>query len=458
MPPNPLPPVSACLLSWKRARNLPVIIQRLEALDFVDEILVWNNDPATHLDVEGGKVRVLTAERNEGCYGRYLCARQARNEHVYVQDDDVVVEDVPRLYEAFLRDPSRMAHALSPYHFERRERKHYGDCHMALVGWGAFLARSWVDVLDRVPEPRRKTDLFRREADKYFSILLERHHQTLLGRLRHLDGHSKQGQALWLEGDHPLMVALAVREALALVRTGRTPRLPVPFHVVIPCRDYARYLGEAVESVLHNDADYVLTIVDDASTDDTPAVARALASQHPHVRYLRLPENVGPGAAINRAVSATDSVFVVRLDADDRLGPDYLHEAGKLLGRGADVANVDALLFGDKRTRWPVPHRVELDTLLRHNPVHCASAFRRGYWAQVGGFDEKIPGWEDYELWIRMAAAGARIRRLPGDHFHYRKHGTSRATGSTRRADELRAYLRRKHASLYQRTGRSRAS
>lgn len=450
--------VSACLLSWRRPQNLPAIVRSLEPLEFIDEILVWNNDPACRLDLPGRKVRVIDAERNEGCLGRFLCARQARNETIYVQDDDALVLDVAELYRAFCADPSRIAHGLTPEHYRRRARQHHGACHVALLGWGAFFQKAWVDVLDDVPAPLRETPLFHREADKFFSLLMERRHNTLPGRVRHLDGHSTPGLALWCDARHREASARAVCEALRLVRERRHPHLPVPWHVVIPCHNYARFLPDAVSSILQNDADYAVTIVDDASTDETPEVASGLAARYAGVSYQRFERNRGPAAALNHAIAATDSVFVVQLDADDRLGPDYLHDAHQLLSRGADVANPDAILFGDRTARWTVPPETTLKMLLTQNTVHCAAAFRRGYWAQVGGYDETMSGWQDYEFWIRMAAAGARIRRLPGDHFFYRKHGHSRASSSGTNRSALRAYIEHKHQPLFAQPARRQAS
>jgi GT2 family glycosyltransferase len=143
-----------------------------------------------------------------------------------------------------------------------------------------------------------------------------------------------------------------------------------------------------------------------------------------------------------------DSAFVVRLDGDDRIGPGYLEAANSVLSTGADVANPDAILFGDQVSRWPVPARVTMPVLLRKNLVHCAAAFRRSYWSDVGGFDETLPMWIDYDFWIRLAEHGARIHKVPGDHFFYRRHSGSL---SRRNSDssEIRQRLRAKHSSLY---------
>lgn len=53
-----------------------------------------------------------------------------------------------------------------------------------MLGWGSFFLRSWIDVLNQLPRHVRESALFRREADKCFTIGLARQHNTMLGRLR----------------------------------------------------------------------------------------------------------------------------------------------------------------------------------------------------------------------------------------------------------------------------------
>jgi hypothetical protein len=319
---------------------------------------------------------------------------------------------------------------------------------MAPPGRGAFLRKEWLAVLDELPDEVRDSALFAREADKYFTVALHRRHQTLRSELQQLPGHSDPATALWKQPEHAELSALAVREALRLTRERHRPHLPPRWHVVITCHNQGRYLEECVRSVVRNEADCIVTIVDDASTDSSAGVTHDLASRYGGMQALTLDRNVGPAAAVNQGIAPYDSVFVVRLDADDRVGPTYLRRADEVLRGGADVANPDAILFGLTTGRWAVPPTVDLPMLLERNRVHCAAAFRRGLWAQVGGFDENLRRWLDYDFWIRLAAAGARIRAVPGDHFFYRQHDASL---SRQPADVavLRQRLREKHSDLY---------
>lgn len=455
------PPVSACLLSWKRPQNLPKIVEHLRRHDFIDEILVWNNDPGCDLQLDGDDVRVIDAPENLYCYGRFLCVREAKNAIVYVQDDDWLVDNVEALYRSFLADDSTLTHGLSEYHRRKRNRYRYPGHDLALLGWGAVFYRDWVSVLETegIGAPNGSEDagdpLFLREADKYFSLLLERPHRTLPARLRRLEDEGAVDIALHREGRHETLKALAIRSALAASRRRRSVSYPPTWHVVVTCHNYGRFLKTALESVLRSDADYVVTLVDDGSTDDSRQIGEAYAEQYEQISYLRNETPIGVTRARNLGIASRDSLFVVSLDADDRIGPNFLFEAEKLLRSGCDVANPDAILFGRTNDRWPVPDTVSFDMLLERNHVHCCAAFRRSYWVQVGGMDEDMTSWSDYEFWLRLASAGARIRRLAGDHFFYRKHGPSISARSHRLRDELQREIWRRHGRPRSRRARA---
>ena len=442
------PPVTACLLSWRRPDNIRLIVESLSPLEFIDEILVWNNNPEVQLSFSLPKVRVISSSENLGCAARYLCAAQARHEVVYTQDDDALVLDVAERYESFVADPSRIAHGLSEWHYRRRAEYVHPDGHLAMLGWGSFFLASWITVLDHLPARVRESALFRREADKYFTIGLARQHNTMLGRIQQLPGHSDVRTALWRQPEHSEMSALAVREALRLTRERMRPYLPARWQVVITCHNYGGYLSECVQSVVRNEVDCLVTVVDDASTDDTPAVAGALADRYGGVSYLRLEQRLGASGAANRGIGCTDSVFVVRLDADDLIGP-RVSEAG---GRPA-VRRRRCRQPGCSAVRRAVRDlgraaQVDLQMMLKRNYVHCAAAFRRSLWGQVGGFDEELTQWLDYDFWIRLVAAGARVRALPGEHFFYRRHSRSLSARGADRSD-LQRRLEAKHEALF---------
>lgn len=192
--------VTACLITWKRQHNLPQIIQSLVRWPFFDEIIIWDNSKA----------------ENYICYGRYLAAQKARNKYVYFQDDDCVNRSLDSVYEGFIGDPTRICHSGHEGYEKVLSDNRYGHCQMAMAGWGSFSNKEWFPVLDKYIAVHGKDDCFYRETDRIFSILLERHHNFVLGNLEMLDGH-RGPEALSEQGGHLDFKKLAIARALEIV-------------------------------------------------------------------------------------------------------------------------------------------------------------------------------------------------------------------------------------------------
>jgi glycosyltransferase involved in cell wall biosynthesis len=212
---------------------------------------------------------------------------------------------------------------------------------------------------------------------------------------------------------------------------SRAERPPL-VSVVVPCYNQARFLGEAIESVLAQSHPlFEVVVVDDGSTDDTSEVA----ARYPGVRLVRQ-ENRGLSGARNAGLARSRGEYVVFLDADDRLLPGAL-EAGveRLEARPACalVAGRDRHIAADGS---PLPtsgqglHRAHVEGdhylgLLYYSVwIPGAVMFRRAVFESVGAFDPSVNGAADYDLYLRIA------RRFPV-HYHgelvleYRRHDTN---------------------------------
>jgi len=221
------------------------------------------------------------------------------------------------------------------------------------------------------------------------------------------------------------------------------------WHVVVTCYNYGRWLRSAVDSAVEAGADLV-TIVDDASTDETQDVAaEAVRFYGGAARLVTMPTNSGPGAARNAGAVGVDSDGLVFLDADDKLGSGYLREAARLISRGADVVYPDQTEFGTRLSHavslreWRAPLAYEVNTVV------CSAAHRRSIWAALGGFDPEIVyAWEDWDYWLRALEAGYRFEYLHGLHFYRRVHG--RSWGDRTRGDweAAHAELSARHPDL----------
>ncbi|HEX5135939.1 MAG TPA: glycosyltransferase [Planctomycetota bacterium] len=204
--------------------------------------------------------------------------------------------------------------------------------------------------------------------------------------------------------------------------------------VVIPVRDMARYLAEAIESVLAQDEPACeIVVVDDGSTDGSADVARRYA---PRVRLIDEGRLGGAFAARNRGLREVTGDAVVFLDADDRLLPRALARYRRALARDARIAVAygEALIIDAQGnqvgTGKPplVPQRRPsgdaLPFLLRGNPIATpgAACIRR---ESLGAAFRDLPMGEDWELYARLAGTG-RFSYLRGPPVvAYRRHPES---------------------------------
>jgi glycosyltransferase involved in cell wall biosynthesis len=178
--------------------------------------------------------------------------------------------------------------------------------------------------------------------------------------------------------------------------------------VVIPCYNQARFLSEAIESVLAQTHPYFeIIVVDDGSTDDTARIAASFD----RVRCLKQ-RNRGLAVARNTGFKAARGNYVVFLDADDRLLPNALKDWVDSLGANPECAFVygHAKLIAADGSPLAIPDpRAVVDDhyleLLSHNYIWTAGAvmYRRTVLESVGGYDPSVSGSADFDLNIRIA-------------------------------------------------------
>ncbi|MET0447777.1 MAG: glycosyltransferase [Aeromicrobium sp.] len=209
--------------------------------------------------------------------------------------------------------------------------------------------------------------------------------------------------------------------------------------VVVPCHNYGAFLPAAVSSALDQEGvDVDVLIVDDASTDDSAAVAQRLAVEDGRVDVLVHETNRGHIATYNDGLAKVSGDHVVLLSADDLLVPGSLARAAALLESdpriglvyGHAPAFTDAAPELDTRARsWSVwspgewlPPRVRR----ARNPVYTPSVvMRASAWADVGGYDDRLPHAADMLLWYRTAATWGVGRVNNAAQALYRVHGAN---------------------------------
>ncbi|MFN0134090.1 MAG: glycosyltransferase family 2 protein, partial [Phycisphaerales bacterium] len=277
----------------------------------------------------------------------------------------------------------------------------------------------------------------------------------------------------------------------AAVTDARAPRVaattvaPRPLvSVVIPYYNMGAYLPQTLASArAQTYRNIEIVLVDDGSTD--AASVALLATLGSDVRIVRKP-NGGLSSARNAGITAARGDWVVPLDADDLLMPTAVERLVRAVERDPGLTFVSPLVSyfrddpeaqgqGDgareradakretKAGGWcPLgagwcPLGADRDLLAVRNVGAAASGtlIRRARALEVGGYDERLTSYEDWDFWCTLAERGDRGTVVPEFLLRYRVRADSMfRTEALERDAALRAYLLRKHPRLAARPDR----
>jgi hypothetical protein len=208
----------------------------------------------------------------------------------------------------------------------------------------------------------------------------------------------------------------------------------------MPARDAAGTVHAAAVSILRQtERDLALVVVDDGSADGTAGILLRLAERDRRVRVVR-GEGEGIAAALNRGLAACDADLVARMDADDVAHPERLATQISALLAEPDLAAVGSRVslfprreVGDGMRRYVAwlngltsPALVRRDLYVEAPLVHPAALVRRDALERAGGWRAgDFP--EDYDLWLRLSAAGRLLSNVPRTLLAWRE-SEARAT------------------------------
>jgi len=233
--------------------------------------------------------------------------------------------------------------------------------------------------------------------------------------------------------------------------------------IVIPAHNAIRYLPATVESVLDQTfVDWQCVIVENNSTDATPAMVESMASQHARIRTMRLPNSRGVSDGRNAGIDALpdDVELIICLDADDLWTPDALAKLVSALDNRPDAAAVhatatfigpdggpfDASTFElDPRSRLTfVKGRISTLPGTADTTFESLSTWpgvitpglvliRRDAFVAAGRYDGTITHGEDWDLWLRLVRL-APLAYLNEPLLRYRRHPQNSNSHGNRRA------------------------
>jgi glycosyltransferase involved in cell wall biosynthesis len=196
--------------------------------------------------------------------------------------------------------------------------------------------------------------------------------------------------------------------------------------IVITCHNYEQWIGEAIQSALDQTIACEVIVIDDKSTDNSLEIIK----RYP-VTIIENEINLGVAETRNKAIKQAQGTFIICLDADDKIYPDFAEKHLAAFRTQEDAIAYAPINLVDERGR---PRKQNLFTAkaapslqaIGRNQVPSCCMFRKSFWARAGGYDKRYTPAEDANLWLKIFQLGGLAHFVhPRPLMDYRIHGNS---------------------------------
>ena len=199
------------------------------------------------------------------------------------------------------------------------------------------------------------------------------------------------------------------------------------YSIIITTYNYEKFLRFCINSCLQQtkDLNYEIIVVNDGSTDNTEEILKSYNSSL--LSYYTIP-NSGIEAASNFGFKKAKGTYLVRVDADDLLSPDYLKIMDTYIDDSKNkfyypnYAIVDNDGVSLETISLPIYSKKEV--LQRGDFLATGTIYRKDYLEKIGFYSEeyKNTGLENYELIVSLLSSGIEGERISEPLFFYRRH------------------------------------
>lgn len=201
----------------------------------------------------------------------------------------------------------------------------------------------------------------------------------------------------------------------------------IKYSIIIITYNYEKYILDCIRSCLDQtkSINFEIIVVDDGSNDSTYDIIQSIKNKS--LRYYKIP-NSGIEKASNFGILKSKGDFIVRVDADDLLMPNFLQTMDKKIVKDErkfyypnyTIINEN----GVKLKSFSLPPYNRKEVLSRGDFLATGTVFRRKDLKKVGYYSEKLKncGLENYELIIKLINSNVVGERVPENLFSYRRH------------------------------------
>ncbi len=221
--------------------------------------------------------------------------------------------------------------------------------------------------------------------------------------------------------------------------------------IIVPCYNLSQYLPETLDSVIAQTyQNWECIIINDGSIDDTEKIAKPYVDRDKRFKYI-YQNNQGVSSARNNAIRNSTGTYILPLDADDLIAPQYIEEAVEILTKYDDVKIVHCNYRNFGKAKGSVRPKFSIKKLLIENMIVCTSIFRRKDFNNTDGYNESmIHGIEDWDFWLTLLSNGGKVYKIPKFYFFYRIRFNSRQRSiDQERYNLLKNQLYLNHHQLY---------
>lgn len=199
--------------------------------------------------------------------------------------------------------------------------------------------------------------------------------------------------------------------------------------IIIPCYNQGEYVSDAIESSINQSYnDIEIIVVNDASSDDSANIINSYAEKYENIKFINNPKNKGVIFCRNLAVENATGEFILPLDADDRIAPEYVEKAVKVFSSNPEIKIVycRSMLFGNKNEEFKL-QKISLENIVLANCIPNSAKFKKSDFISVNGYKSYMKkGWEDWDLWLSIIETAKNkkdcVYRIDEILFYYRQY------------------------------------